>query len=394
MSKKKTKKRKTNTWRDNYIALVAARDTQKLYDMSKTKIKPEFEDKLLNYAYPWIAYSDWLTMAAKYVHSEVAELFRESMGEYTLPKFLKDFRKVSESYNIVRRWQKNKQVFTFDEDFLQELLNTENVKFHRDSWDYIPYNNFFIDLEECSDISALKEVSASRKISGVFVSVTKENMVEFSEDKKAYLFDYAESMNMKSIVKSTTEFYQVNMQIVSKEHCYTTFCILIDNKDDAFGKGQRDFGMIMNLDDNMIKLNAMGVFIFQILNFLSSETPDIIQNPETKRTYKPRYKDAKPKNVYSEIQKWDVGYRYGAAYRKWTSEQEKRKENNEIAGTSVKTGRQVKPHFRRAHWHYYWYGKKTAEKRVKRPVWLAPIPINIENSSNELPAVIHKTKRR
>ena len=62
--------------------------------------------------------------------------------------------------------------------------------------------------------------------------------------------------------------------------------------------------------------------VVQILNYLSSVQPDIEENPQTKKTYRKPAPHTEPKNKYSEIQKWDVGVRFGAAFRAWKKEQE------------------------------------------------------------------------
>ena len=62
-----------------------------------------------------------------------------------------------------------------------------------------------------------------------------------------------------------------------------------------------------------VKTNTklFSILVIQTLTYLASMEPDIRENPETKNTYRPPAKDASPKNKYSEIQKWDVGVRYG-----------------------------------------------------------------------------------
>lgn len=74
---------------------------------------------------------------------------------------------------------------------------------------------------------------------------------------------------------------------------------------------------------------------------------------------------------------WEVGVRLGAALRRaYQAEQ-----------TGTATGRTVRPHVRRAHWHTFLAGPRDSarERRVK---WLPPLAVNLDDA--ELPAVIRR----
>lgn len=77
---------------------------------------------------------------------------------------------------------------------------------------------------------------------------------------------------------------------------------------------------------------------------------------------------------------WDVGVRMGAALRAAYRAQD--------SAESLATGRHVRPHVRRAHWHTFLAGRGREEKRVK---WLPPIPVNLGDVS-ALPATIRPVK--
>jgi hypothetical protein len=75
---------------------------------------------------------------------------------------------------------------------------------------------------------------------------------------------------------------------------------------------------------------------------------------------------------------WEVGYRMGAALRA----AEAREPSESQGGTHSKP----RPHVRRAHWHAYWTGIKTApQKSVIK--WLSPILVGVEDAES-LPGVI------
>lgn len=67
-----------------------------------------------------------------------------------------------------------------------------------------------------------------------------------------------------------------------------------------------------------------------------------------------------------------VGFRFGAEFRKAAEDHAARSLS---AGSP--THRSVAPHFRRAHWHTFWRGKRNGERhRVLR--WLPPIAVNTQ----------------
>lgn len=77
---------------------------------------------------------------------------------------------------------------------------------------------------------------------------------------------------------------------------------------------------------------------------------------------------------------WDVGVRMGATLRRYNKEQSDYYEA---------TGRTVRPHIRRAHWHGYWTGPRDSNDRKFIVKWIPPTFINTEDSE-DLPAVIKK----
>lgn len=78
---------------------------------------------------------------------------------------------------------------------------------------------------------------------------------------------------------------------------------------------------------------------------------------------------------------WDVGVRIGAALRAAY-------QREQTGGDAAPTGRQVRPHVRRAHWHSYWLGPREGERR-RELRWLPPIPVNVEDL-DALPAVVRR----
>lgn len=72
---------------------------------------------------------------------------------------------------------------------------------------------------------------------------------------------------------------------------------------------------------------------------------------------------------------WDVGVRLGAALRAAYAHE---------GSESEATGRSMRPHIRRAHWHRYRVGPGRTGERAR---WLPPIAVKVD-SIEDLPAVI------
>jgi hypothetical protein len=117
------------------------------------------------------------------------------------------------------------------------------------------------------------------------------------------------------------------------------------------------------------------------------------QNPQPKKTKRgPRLFPPNKPTV------WDVGVRMGSALRAAYAAQSASDSSSDGGAGS---GRQVRPHIRRAHWHGFRSGTRLtpegqpipAEKRRFDLRWLPPIAVNIDDMGNDnLPAVIHSVK--
>ena len=81
---------------------------------------------------------------------------------------------------------------------------------------------------------------------------------------------------------------------------------------------------------------------------------------------------------------WDVGVRIGAALRAAYRREQ-------LGQDSAPSGRRVRPHVRRAHWHTYLLGPRDDPAQQRRELrWIPPIGIGIMDSNpDDLPVVIH-----
>lgn len=124
-------------------------------------------------------------------------------------------------------------------------------------------------------------------------------------------------------------------------------------------------------------LSNYRLFLLQFLMYLSSKEPDVTQSADTINTNRP---STVLRNKYSEIQKWDVGVRYGKKIRAYlknqTGQQILKSENNNSASK--------RPHIRKAHWERYHIGKGRSSLTTK---WKEPIFVN--GNSEDIVSTIH-----
>lgn len=125
------------------------------------------------------------------------------------------------------------------------------------------------------------------------------------------------------------------------------------------------------------------ILLQQVLTYLASTEPDLVENVNTKRTYRKPTENSIPKDKFSEIRQWDVGVRFGSSFRRWKQQSVNRNTTSRGVGERARQ----RPHSRRAHWSHYWYGH--GNEKVRRPKWVASYMVNID-SNTDSPTTIHR----
>lgn len=268
----------------------------------------------------------------------------------------------------IDKWAKNKQVYKINSDFLNELLKTEKLRIEKDALSYLPFQTFYIDISD--NVELCKRLN----FVGAFISV--------EEVKKNYCDNFGNNEVLD------VPCYPVHICRMNEDYYYATVATIENMGKDLFLSIDSDTFAIDAFDEDgnfkrteiETDSRAFMTVIIQLLIYLSSVQPDIQESEATKSTYRKPF--GEPKNKFSEVRQWDVGYRFGSAFRKWKSSQS--------AGTVTHgTGTAKRPHSRRAHWHSFWC-KTDAGERVLRQKWLAEMFINANPDENEeLPATIH-----
>ena len=272
-------------------------------------------------------------------------------------------------YSTLKLWNRNRQCYRFDKDFLNELMNTDTLHFAKDSWSFLPCDTFYVDISEN------QEICQRTGMQGFFAKVVPHPTKELWQIHLAMATE--DSLNHGN-------FYAWNKD---KD-------ISIDNLPDTELTEILNEPVVLASQEENKQVNDISILVAQTLTYLSSIEPDIrdeqdekpapaATEPETspEPSTKKKHSKQKEKSIL-EVRKWTVGVRFGNAYRKWTQSQHH--DSGERTGKSY----HVRPHYRKAHWQNYWYGKRDGE-RVRRPKWVAGTFVN-ENLAEELPVTIHK----
>lgn len=126
--------------------------------------------------------------------------------------------------------------------------------------------------------------------------------------------------------------------------------------------------------------------ILPLVLYLCSDEPDV--TGKTGRPGNPtpiRTKRGERLFAASGEHVWDVGVRMGAAIRKWTRDETPHV--SDVSGTHASP----RAHIRRAHWHGFWSGPRSGNRRFSLK-WMPPIPVNMI-LGDEAPAVIHPVRK-
>ena len=297
---------------------------------------------------------------------------------------LKDAAFYGDNYSTIcftalfQEWEKYRQVFKLDKDFFSQLIETDGLQMIENVWDYLPFKSFYLDLSSCKE-----EVSklCGSTVDGLYINIKKVGAYSLGEKEKEefyrkygnehdfYLVDAISLQGEKTfIIKNALSMPNATMEIEAQD--WTEESKLRSDK---------------SIQDWNKKI--LEKLLFQVISYLSVEKPDIRENEESKHKHKSGVYTPKS----NEVLKWEVGYRYGAAFRKWQTENNTKDnediENNEHSNN--REGKRVRPHFRRGHLHTYLYGKR--ENPIRKRVWVDITGINIDKEiTNELPAVIRK----
>lgn len=255
----------------------------------------------------------------------------ESQTRYMHEQWLDIARLIKRDCTICA-WNRTKKIYSFDGDFLEALINTDNVFVPPDTFSHLPFSDMYLDF------SANSEVCEKYGCEGAFVTAVKMAGTDIPTHKE-----------------------------------YWWEILVAGNPSGA--------GQITIVEDN--KIDGCDIFslVVQCLIYLSSTDPDVRDRQRTTKSTSPNKTTVKLENTANET---EVGFRYGEAFRAHmqkvgNSEQAVQRQTNG-------TRKAPKPHIVRAHYNYYWCGKGRTELRAR---WLSPYYVGVKDAPDDLDVVAH-----
>ena len=259
-------------------------------------------------------------------------------------------------------WRLSKEVYVVDED-LKDLLFEQDGEL--DVPDEIllqlPYPCFYVELPNT--------YYRADKIHGFFVTLEYDVINGDKELKPVFLTDDGDIFSYSIHIGAKT--IEESVDMLDKQALENT------NGDKELKR------LALKAMQDSAETKIFLKQILQVILYILAQNAEITPSSEQSFITK-RGKTLKDK--YSEIRKWDVGIRVGAAIRQQKiREQSERTERNQSGHNSPR------PHIRRGHWHHFWIGPKTQpEERKLILKWLSPM--TVAANPEDTPIVLHKVE--
>lgn len=240
------------------------------------------------------------------------------------------------------KWRRSKQIFEIDEELCEILKDTDKVneEIPVEIIDRLVYESFYVKFPE--EYIRFTNNEGEFDVDGFFYFVSDKSIIFVflftSGHTQSIRFDIEEGLSLKQCIDKY-------MKVSPDVYLFTNFCI-------------------------------------QIVLYLCADNADIEENYIQKQIHKPS--TGTIKDVYSEVRKWDVGFRYGKAVRK-TRGQTTYVSSLHHEGSHARK----RTHVRKGHYHHFWRGSKTGKRELILK-WISPVVINAEY---ENVATIHKVKK-
>ena len=270
------------------------------------------------------------------------------------------FASIAQAIFALSPWRLSKEVYVVDED-LKELLFEQDGELDvpNEILLQLPYPCFYVELPNT--------YYRSDKIHGFFVALEYDVNNGDKELKPVFLtedgniFSYSIHIGSKTIAES--------VNILNRQALENT-------------NGNKDLQRLaLQAIQESEETKKFLKQILQVILYILAQNAEITPNSEQAFITK-RGKTIKDK--YSEIRKWNVGFRTGQAIRAYKEKEKSENHKEKSDGTHASP----RPHMRRGHWHNFWTGPKNDEANRKLVLkWVAPTAV--ATNQEDTPVVFH-----
>lgn len=270
-----------------------------------------------------------------------SQMYKMMTGNGEIPEDPEEDRALAaelfSSHLMPNKWAANKQVYKFDSELELALADSEEIKLPVRILDRLPYQTFYLEFSE--------DGIFRKNFHGAFINIVRK--------ENGYLL-YAERVKEDGRVMFGKAALVPN-----------------DNEDGIFIFDKNDFSC--DESDRNVDWTEFCFYMLNALLYLCADNAEIQESFVTKSTYHP---SERIKNKFSEIRQWECGYRYGSEIR-LKKKQGKSSENckEQTPELTVRAKRSILAHTRRAHWHHYWIGPRTGDRKLILH-WIPPVYVS------------------
>ncbi len=286
---------------------------------------------------------------------------------------------VEETYSL-NLWNRYKQIYKINHTIDRNFIYDEDIKISFDIFSRLPFDSFFIEYPEDIQKSLyFAKDNKTNKIVGTFVTFIHDIDTTF-DDGYNFKSEYNKLCFMDIILEDAVKSYPV----------LCTYGIREDETDGRYIKDIISKYLIndylikviklMNINKNRyieVRSKIMSYLIQSILYICSNDVNTTLNNQANEL----KYNMSKIKNKNITIS--EIGYNIPEEDILIKEDVDKRNRKNFKNHES--TGRINKPHWRKAHWHYYWCGKGKTELRLK---FILPILINGDKINEKVTTIV------
>ncbi len=245
-------------------------------------------------------------------------------------------------FYFLQNWALYNQIFRFDKVLFDTLTtNTEDISVSVDAFSHLPYPAFFIENEFDDKYN---------HYIGVFVIVEKDKYVSLC------------------FIRKDLVWFDTDIKL---DRGNLSISALTDDYIEVTGDRNKNY---------MFESRELVKRIAPVLLYLCAENKEVEKIKIQKEKKKKKGKASSPaKTLYTDNR---VGYKIGAEIRKAKT---RYVYDNSAKGNGK--GTKKSPHFRKAHYHSYWTGKRNSDERKLIVKFLPPTYVNNTENDNVVPTI-------
>lgn len=252
-------------------------------------------------------------------------------------------------------WRKYKEIYSFDHDLANMLMSQgdDSTEIPIEILLKLPYPCIYIKTSDSSGFFVWIE-------DDVYTHVLELRFLVYENNKNpvSYILHMKNGWTIQDGITDAIETAKAN-----RNHPE-----IIENIE--------KYGIQPNGDiDSAFEYTKNVIFrLLQLVLYVCADNKDSQPNENITRRSDVNLQKNSPKDVFRELQQWDVGYRIGNTIRQYNN-------TNSSNKTDHKSQSSKRPHSRRGHWHHFWIGKKN-EKQTLILKWVSPIFVNGSDDDN------------